>query len=539
MIRASKLSKRGSAVRRVSRVLISAAGALLIAPLVVAAQALPANAATGKLLVTTIARSGHSVTAPITIATASSTSSALPIWTSSGRTLSLADGQYYVLAGIQDAASETLAAALVTVSGTGTARVTLDARQGHQVKVTLDGKAVSGEVDARICAQSGYAQSEVVGAPGTVFVVPSTSRALSFAYLAQGLTGGQGATVSGLTSSGIPASPGGAWTTSRLAKVSLTVRGAETPAATTSYEVQAQSPAGPNDCQWDIMGLVTQAAAPYTATELVSPGYWDLRTDDTAQQGGWLGGYDIMRHVLAARSYSYTYYSAAWGVGGPDTIGDHLPMAGNGSISLIAPRITDAGGNGTEEDSRSAVALSLSGHQIAKGTVTYGGAGVFRAAIKSAGWYTLTDNVTRDFSSYPGLQVPAGLLTSQVTLSWRFYATPALGQVVPAFWTSFIPAGLNTMNQAKPASSTTVTVTPIRSASDPNAPVAADSVTRLQVWSSVDGVHWTALAVSHTSSGWSVLVKNPAMGTISLRATVTGSHGDTSTETISRAYAIS
>ena len=34
------------------------AGALLIAPLVVAAQALPASAATGKLLVTTLDHSG-------------------------------------------------------------------------------------------------------------------------------------------------------------------------------------------------------------------------------------------------------------------------------------------------------------------------------------------------------------------------------------------------------------------------------------------------------------------------------------------------
>ena len=48
-------------MRRISRVLISMAGALLIAPLVVAAQAIPANAATGKQLVTTIDRSDQVV----------------------------------------------------------------------------------------------------------------------------------------------------------------------------------------------------------------------------------------------------------------------------------------------------------------------------------------------------------------------------------------------------------------------------------------------------------------------------------------------
>jgi hypothetical protein len=495
------------------------------------------------LLVTTLGRNGHSVTAPITVMTTSTTSSGLPTWSNSGHTLTLADGQYYVLAGIQDSTSETLAAALVTVSGTGTTKVTLDARQGHLIKVTLDGKALTGSIDARICADGGFAQSELAGVPGTVYAVPSTSRALSFAYLAQG----QGATVTALTSSGIPASPGGAWTTSHLAKVSLTVRSGETAASSTSYTLQAQSPNGPGNCQWDIAGGVAQAAAPYTATELVSPGYWDLRTDDSAQVGSpqtgytevQLGGYNLTRDVLAGHSYSSTYYPATWGVAGPDTMGDHLPMAGGQEIGLIAPQITDPGGNGTEYDTRSAVTLSLNGHQIATGTVTWLQSGVFRAGIKSAGWYTLTDDVTRDYSNYPGLKVPASILSPQVTLSWRFYVTPSLDEVLPGFWASFVPAGLNAMNQAKPGTTTMVKVTPIRSASDPNAPVAADSVTKLQVWWSGDGNHWNLLTVHHNSGGWYVTVPNPAKGDVYLRATVTGSHGDTSTETVHKAYAIS
>jgi hypothetical protein len=60
------------------------------------------------------------------------------------------------------------------------------------------------------------------------------------------------------------------------------------------------------------------------------------------------------------------------------------------------------------------------------------------------------------------------------------------------------------------------------------------------VWSSTDGAHWTALAVRHSGSGWSVSVKNPAKaGYVYLRAEVTGSHGDTSTETVTKAYAVS
>ena len=92
-------------MRRFPRVVIGAAGALLIAPMAVAAQALPASAASGKLLVTTLGRNGHSVTAPITVMTTSTTSGALPTWTHSGHALTMADGQYYVLAGIGDSTS--------------------------------------------------------------------------------------------------------------------------------------------------------------------------------------------------------------------------------------------------------------------------------------------------------------------------------------------------------------------------------------------------------------------------------------------------
>jgi hypothetical protein len=247
-----------------------------------------------------------------------------------------------------------------------------------------------------------------------------------------------------------------------------------------------------------------------------------------------------MRQVLAGHSYSWSYYPAAWGVGGPSTE-EHLPMVGHAAISLIAPPITDPGGNGGEfNDALSTVALSLNGKQIAAGKASTGGTvQVFQAGIKSAGWYTLTDTVTRNYASYGGITVPATLLSPKVTLSWRFYVTPAQSEIVPAFWASFVPAGLNTSNQAKPGSTTTVKVTPIRSSWDPNAAVVADSVTKVQVWSSGDGVHWTALAVTHNSSGWSVQVHNPASGNVYLRSTITGSHGDTSTETVYKAYAIS
>jgi hypothetical protein len=110
--------------------------------------------------------------------------------------------------------------------------------------------------------------------------------------------------------------------------------------------------------------------------------------------------------------------------------------------------------------------------------------------------------------------------------------------LIAGFGIKFVPRGLTPTNSAASSSQTTVAITPFRPPSQ-DGPSPADSVTKLQVWSSADGTHWTALTVTHTASGYSVVVRNPASGHVSLRATATGSHGDTSTETIYRAYAIS
>ena len=113
------------------------AGALLIAPLVVAAQALPASAATGKLLVTTIARDGKTVTSQVDCGSyqpdglaglgeqrAGHQRARRPVRGASG-----------------DQRSHerlTVAGAIVTVSGTGTTKVTLDGRKGKPLNVTLN-----------------------------------------------------------------------------------------------------------------------------------------------------------------------------------------------------------------------------------------------------------------------------------------------------------------------------------------------------------------------------------------------------------------
>jgi hypothetical protein len=521
-------------VRRFSRVVISAAGALLIAPLAVAAQALPASAATGKLLVTTLDRNGHSVTANITVSTDLRYPGGLPTWTTSGKSISIADGQYAVLAGIEQtvngATVGTLAQATVTVSGTGTTRVTLDARKGRLIKVTLDGKPVSDYIDARVCLGSSPAQQELFESPGGLYVVPSTSSLYSFAYLAQG----QGAVVTAMTPSGIPGNPGGAWTSAQLAKVTLNVRSNEQLGSSTSTELQ---PTLPSDVAWncgaELGSQMASDSPPFNRNWRVSPGYWSVRTDDFLNSAD-IGGYNSDQHFVAGHSYSDTYYAAARA-----PRADTYTLIWRHSIDFTPPSFTDPYGQGSQSYTLNHLDLSLNGHFLASAKLdSYARSAAttdFQPTISTAGWYTLTDTATPD----PGVALPATLLSPKATLAWRFYASPGWAQEAAGFWTSFAPGGLSMTNSARPGSQTTVIVRPFRDSSNPNVPVPSDSVTKLQAWWSADGAHWHLLTVRHDSRGWYVTVPNPANGAVSLRAQVTGSHGDTSTETIYKAYAIS
>lgn len=516
-------------MRRVSKVLISTAGALLIAPLAVASQALPASAATGNLLVTTL---GHTGVARSSQVIAWNISQGGQFQGNSGTAFSVPDGQYAVIAGIDDNNTvETLAEAIVTVTGTGTTKVTLDGRQGKLVKVTLNGTAVTDWLDARVCAGGLAAEVEGYQPGGALYVVPSSSRVFSSSYIAVG----NGAVISGYVASGVPSNLGGAWTTSGLAKLSLTVRSGEEVPSSTLFVLQPQGTSNGN-CQADLWGPVTNQEAPYRSSTLVSPGLWDVRTDDQPLATGGAGGYDVDRTFVAGHSYSSTYYAAAWSPHG--SLAELRP----GAIDFSEPVFADPGGNGFQSAEKYALALGLNGHTIAtRNTTDYGnGPADFYVNTKAAGWYTLTADVTR---YYPGVSF-SGVLSPRATLAWRFYANPGAvtGPFFPlaaGFMVSFTPQQLTLKNQASPGTQKTVAIKPFRPVNY-DGPTPADSVTKVQVWASADdGTTWQALAVQHSTSGWTVAVTTPASGFVSLRAEVTGSHGDTSTETVYRAYAVS
>jgi hypothetical protein len=332
---------------------------------------------------------------------------------------------------------------------------------------------------------------------------------------------------------GVPASLGGAWKTSQLAKVTAVVRSGEQNAFDTYYDFALQVPGSSNACIAD-PGEVGGAAAPYRVTELVSPGYWNVITNDQANPGV-VGGYYLSNlHFVSRRSYWFTLYAAAWAPHGQ--VADLRP----GALDFSVPMFADPVGNGMEASDKETLALSVNGHSLAKRSETnwQGPAADFYVASSKTGWYTLTDD---EYRYYPGLSF-GSILSPRVTFAWHFYAVPStVGtnfRLTDGFWPSLQPQGLSLTNSAEPNSKTTVLLRFARQSAD-TSNIPADSVTKVQAWFSADGTHWKTVAVHHTSAGWTAVVPNPATGDVSLRVQATGSHGDTSTETIYKAYAIS
>jgi hypothetical protein len=520
---------KGRTVRRTSKILVSTVGTLLVAPLAVAAQAVPANAATGKLLVTTLGRTGVARASQIVALNVVQNNEFVG---NSGRAFSVPDGRYAVIAGIDDNNTvETLAESIVSVTGTATTKVTLDGRKGRLVKVTLNGKRVTDNVLASVCAgPGGIANVEGYQPGGALYVVPSSSHVFSSAYTAVG----HGAVLSGVAI-GVPPSLGGAWKTSQLAKVTTVVKSGEQNAFYTYYDLgMQQAPSSSNPCTADPGELVSGVAAPYRVAELVTPGYWTASTLDQANPG-FVGSYYLNdQHFVARHSYWYTLYAAVWAPFGE--VADLRPDA----IDFGVPAFADAGGNGSEASDKETLALSVNGHLLAKRAETdYGHQPEdFYVSSSKTGWYTLTDDESR---YYPGLNF-SGILSPRVTFAWHFYAVPStVGsdfRLTDGFWPSFLPEGMSLTNSAAPGSKTTVLLRFARQSSD-TGNIPRDAVTKVQAWFSADGTHWKSVAVRHTSGGWIATVPNPVKGDVSLRVQATGSHGDTTSETVYKAYAIS
>ncbi|NEB05357.1 hypothetical protein [Streptomyces sp. SID13726] len=516
---------------------IAFVGVAAVVPLVV--SAVSAQAASASLTVTTLGRHGAKVATTLTVV---AVPSGQTYTVKSGKRLSLPAGRYLAMTDIWEHGSEglgtdTLGALDLKVSGNRA--VTLDARKGKAVKVSLDTPADVTEparINAQVCAGtvSNLPSAFSTGGwnyQGSLYAVPNSSKLLQFAYLAQ--WSGKDSYVAVKNSTGIPAAPGGAYKRSQLAGIHFAVRsGTE---MGTQVDTMLQAAPKTDDCSTDLPAGVRDEDAPYGETVHVTPGTWQPRDDVFGSNGDDVSsGFPKVRTLKAGQNVTQSFGRAVWS---PMYA---LPTIGRRAVGFAPDTLIgdpDVGAN-SADPTKETVVLTKGGTTVKKQTLTDWATddAEFSAGIRSAGWYDLTVDAHR---YRPGITFPAGMLSSRVTLDWHFKADPAKSTVAPVFMTRFLPTGLNSRNQAAPSTTTTVNVSAGRGSQGPDTKFTKVTAKAVKVWSSADGGKtWKAATVKHTGTTWQASVRNPASGAVALRSEVTDAAGDRSVETVYRAYAI-
>jgi hypothetical protein len=531
----------------VRRIPLFVGSAVLLSPLLLAGAG-QASAATSSLTVTTLGRDGRTAVSNKPQAVNLSTHKVYVL--TSGKAKTLPAGSYDVLVDIPDARDgrETVGAVKVTVSGA--TKKTVDARKGHLVKLSLSSApSTSGGLKAayvredlgNICLSDSSGEvAEVQGsaAGGFLYVLPGDQSALEFAWVSLWEPlheHGAVYMIAGHHTKGVPNGVTAAYSLSKLAKVEVEGRRGPTASADAGFFLY-QRTTDPCDITAPMGEPHGSGTLPFTFTAYVPPGSWQV------QEEAGDGIEDDFRTYAAGSKHTLVVNHAVWGPY------NELPEVSYGdlSINLVQMFVDSALYSSTASDSnptaKVSVQLATSGKTLLSKSYTtpYGDATEeINPALPGPGWYTLTESAKRYI---PGQSIPSGTLSTQATLNLRFDVTdPQAYAQIPDYLTRFTPAGLSTHEQAKPGSSTTVALTPQRSK-----PIYAgetqpsDAVAKVQAWYSTNGGStWHAVSVKHTGTSWSVAVKNPKTGAVSLRSEVTDTHGDTATTTVIRAYGIS
>lgn len=490
-----------------------------------------ASAATnGSLTVTTLDRNGTSVSAQVEVYNPATGDFRI---IDSKKATPLPKGTYELVTAVADAApsdAETIGGRTVTVSGT--TKTTFDARQGRPINVSLSPDPGSGYdhlVVGYVCTtENGPTAMGATATPGHLYVIPSASKAYKLAYGTAydpvTTSGGDLYMNTATHTGGLPSGVSATLKQSGLTAIHVSARSG--PDSGQAWFGFNYSPDDGDGCSIHANGLQFQRTLPNNFTVHVPPGRWEV-----SQQAHDLI-YDYFHNYAAGRTASLTYGHAAWGPMGrlPNTWYHQLYL---GTINPFADPSLPTGGvlaSGT-------VKLTHSGKTLYSGTFSPSREIDAHPKIPAAGWYTLALVATRN----PSGQLPPGSLSTTSSLYLHFYADPGTNAQVRDYLAHFWPDGLNTRNQAAPGSTTTVVVAPQRAGTDDSTVrQLSDAVKSVHVWYSTDsGSSWHAVTAELAGGKWTVNVHNPASGRVSLRSTITDTHGDDSTTTVYNAYAVS
>ena len=451
----------------------------------------------------------------------------------SGQSFKVPAGHYIVAAAIwrpADGDTQTLVARQVHV--TGNTNVTLDAQGAVPVTASLSVPSVTqGDQTVGLCI--GTDENSVVGylvdSAGTAYVKPMSSSVLSTVYQTyyQDASGNL-YDLAGAFKGGIPASPDYHGNPASMAKVNVELR---------DYEnvTPLQSVIG----TYDNCGTTTEPVStlPSTYTDYRTAGDWTTDLNFGKTQANVQRDLYVSRDYKAGHTYWDTFGSAVAGPGADyPEIQDSSVVYGPGN-AFSDPLIHVS----FDCEGKATVTLSHGSTQVAKQKLTFCGAkNVFSKNLKKTGWYTLKSVANRWNSS--GGSLPAGLLSTQVSLTWRFKFAPVTGhpinsQAAPVTVTKFEPQNLTSLNTAAGGTTTAIRVYVMRGGGQPVHTPRYKLKTLKFAVSYNGGATWQTLTATPHGAYWLIYVANPhAGGDIALRSTVTDVHGDATTETILNAY---
>jgi len=435
--------------------------------------------------------------------------------------------------------SDTLASSTRTVSRNLT--VTLDARNGTPVSSALTvSSAVQQDRTATICARTDYgppgaAYSYVpvafTGPDGTdigptpLYVTATTSKYTRFSYQADYKASGAEYYLARESVSGIPAGPRYTFRKSGLARVTLAARTGASDGSTGFLGIG--SGLACHDYGFDAGPM--PMALPGRVTQFVSAGPWDAEfvPDDNSDDAS-----THRRSYAAGHTYLDTFGAA---VRGPTRL---LPVMADRDLSFQTVSLFgDPNLSGSECCSVERISLRSGGRLVKRSTLREQGA-TFNAPLRHVGWYSLFVSARRQ---PPPAGVTAAVLSTRITLAWHVDIPPFefANRALPVSLTRFRPIGLSGSNQAAPGQRTVVKVYIDRTGIEGLAPHRyALRTVRVQE-SFNDGRTWRQLPVTRKHGYWAVTVTDRSTGYVSLRSTVIDARGNSTVETIYRAYGIS
>lgn len=509
--------RTGTLPRRVA--LLFVIGILLAG--VSATVAVPADAATGTLTVTTLDRTGTPVRSQFG-AIDVKTGDEHYLWTGSAHRLPRGTYDVYVAIATVKIGADTVGVKRIHVSGS--ARLTIDARQGRPVRGYLEPSApagFTGHTSIWLCNAAG---SPIVGGgsfDGPAYAIPSSlpEVGMSFGSIWESLAlDGHGATYyagAAVHHKGVPAGMVRTFRQSDL--TNFVVHGRTGPQ---SGDARADVRYGSADpCREVTLQFFPPVTLPYAVTVHGPAGFWSV--GQLAQDYV----YGTARPYAARHWYSVTAGAAVWGPGGglPE-VDQYCGCLQATTRAMFTDRILSSGAS-----ARISYTLSKRGTTIARRTIDPDMA-TFAPRLRGKGWYLLTERATRN----PINPLPRNVLSPRTSVRLHFYADPARAGQIGGYLTRFVPSGLGSDNRAR-TRTTTLSLRLLRSREPAKNRIPARSV---HAWMSEDdGRTWHAVRVRHVHGRWSMTVTNPKAGYVSLRAKVIDSRGNAAVTEVVRAYA--